>query len=127
MACYRHVCAPMGESHGWPPVFAEPDRLTPRHVRWQCQSPLRNAAPDREGAGTVDAILTLSCSDRPGIVAAVAGCLAGEGADIRDSQQFGDADTGNFLMRVHIRLSLDQTLDRVREKVGRMAAEYGMD
>ncbi len=45
-------------------------------------------------------ILTLSCEDRPGIVAAVAGFLAGRGLTIRDSQQFGDEETGLFFMRM---------------------------
>ncbi len=45
-------------------------------------------------------VLTLSCPDRPGIVAAVAGALAGLGGNITESQQFGDADTGVFFMRV---------------------------
>lgn len=39
--------------------------------------------------GRVEAISTLSCPDRPGIVAAVAAAMAEPGADIRDSQQFG--------------------------------------
>ncbi len=45
-------------------------------------------------------VLTLSCPDRPGIVAAVAGALAALGGNITESQQFGDADTGVFFMRV---------------------------
>ncbi len=45
-------------------------------------------------------VLTLSCPDRPGIVAAVSGLLAGRGANITESQQFGDRDTGRFFMRV---------------------------
>ena len=51
-------------------------------------------------AGT-DWVLTLSCVDRRGIVAAVASFLAEQGCTIRDSQQFGDEDTGRFFMRVH--------------------------
>lgn len=45
-------------------------------------------------------ILTLSCSDRPGIVAAVSGSLAETGCNITDSAQYGDADSGRFFMRV---------------------------
>ena len=44
-------------------------------------------------------VLTLSCPDRPGIVAAVSGCLAENGCNITDSAQFGDAETGRFFMR----------------------------
>jgi formyltetrahydrofolate deformylase len=45
-------------------------------------------------------ILTLSCADRPGIVGAVASFLADNGCNIIDSAQFGDMDTGRFMMRV---------------------------
>ncbi len=47
-------------------------------------------------------VLTLSCPDRRGIVAAVAGCLAEQGGNIVESQQFGDESTGLFFMRVHV-------------------------
>ena len=45
-------------------------------------------------------VLTLSCPDRPGIVAAVSGLLAGRDGNIIESQQFGDRGTGRFFMRV---------------------------
>ncbi|MES2339464.1 MAG: formyltetrahydrofolate deformylase [Pseudomonadota bacterium] len=45
-------------------------------------------------------ILTLSCEDRVGIVAAVTGYLAGLSGFILDSQQFADLATGRFFMRV---------------------------
>ena len=44
-------------------------------------------------------VLTVSCPDRTGIVAAVAGMLAEQGAFITDSHHFGDPDTGRFFMR----------------------------
>jgi formyltetrahydrofolate deformylase len=47
-------------------------------------------------------ILTLSCQDRPGIVAAVSGFLASHRFNIRDSAQFGDSETGLFFMRVSV-------------------------
>ncbi|MEO5699741.1 MAG: formyltetrahydrofolate deformylase [Casimicrobiaceae bacterium] len=45
-------------------------------------------------------ILTLSCSDQPGIVGAVGTFLAEQRCNIIDSAQFGDLDTGRFMMRV---------------------------
>jgi formyltetrahydrofolate deformylase len=45
-------------------------------------------------------ILTLSCSNRPGIVAKVSTCLFESGGNILDAQQFDDTETGNFFMRV---------------------------
>lgn len=45
-------------------------------------------------------VLTLTCRNTTGIVAAVAGRLAANGGDIRQAQQFDDEETGNFFMRV---------------------------
>ena len=45
-------------------------------------------------------ILTLSCEDRPGLVAAVAGLLFEHGGNILEAQQFDDVETGRFFMRV---------------------------
>ncbi len=45
-------------------------------------------------------VLTLSCPDQPGIVFAIAGCLAANGCNITDSAQYGDRGTGRFFMRV---------------------------
>ena len=59
-------------------------------------------------------ILTLSCPDRPGIVAAVSTLLFEHGGNILDAQQFDDVETGKFFMRVvfsggedHARLQAD--------------------
>ena len=45
-------------------------------------------------------ILTLSCADRPGIVAKVSAALFEGGFNILEAQQFDDVETGNFFMRV---------------------------
>ena len=45
-------------------------------------------------------ILTLSCVDRPGIVAAVTSELAALNANIAESNQFWDRETGQFFMRL---------------------------
>jgi formyltetrahydrofolate deformylase len=44
-------------------------------------------------------ILKLSCSDRPGIVAAVSGYFFERGANIAASAQYEDPDTGRFFLR----------------------------
>jgi formyltetrahydrofolate deformylase len=49
-------------------------------------------------------VLTLSCPDRPGIVAAVSGVLAGRNGNIVESQQYGDPATSRFFMRVQFTL-----------------------
>ena len=58
---------------------------------------------DSSAEVSVDAsgwILTLSCTDRVGIVARVTGWLAAIDGFILDSQQFADLETGRFFMRV---------------------------
>ena len=45
-------------------------------------------------------ILTLACPDRRGIVAAVSVFLAERDCNILDAQQYDDAETGVFFMRV---------------------------
>ena len=45
-------------------------------------------------------ILTLSCIDRPGIVARISTTLFEQGCNILDAQQLDDAETGRFFMRV---------------------------
>jgi len=45
-------------------------------------------------------VLTLSCEDRPGIVAAITTELAALNANIAESNQFWDQETGRFFMRL---------------------------
>ncbi|MGE0754307.1 MAG: formyltetrahydrofolate deformylase [Alphaproteobacteria bacterium] len=52
-------------------------------------------------------ILTLSCRDVRGIVAAVSGFLADHQGFVIESAQFGDATTGRFFMRVDFTLDAD--------------------
>ncbi|WP_211247727.1 formyltetrahydrofolate deformylase [Cryptosporangium arvum] len=72
-------------------------------------------------------VLTLSCADRPGIVHAVAGRLAGAGCNIQESQQFGDPFTGRFFMRVHISGPAGSGVAALREEFAATAAEFGME
>jgi formyltetrahydrofolate deformylase len=45
-------------------------------------------------------VLTLSCGDRRGIVAAVANCITSQDCNIVESAQYGDPETERFFMRV---------------------------
>jgi formyltetrahydrofolate deformylase len=45
------------------------------------------------------AVLSLACPDRPGIVHAVSGFLVQRGCTIHESQQYDDPDSGRFFMR----------------------------
>lgn len=73
------------------------------------------------------AILTLSCPDGPGIVAAVSGFLADLGCNILDSAQFGDSQTGRFFMRVQFDLGETALLEEVRVGFAPLARRLDMD
>ena len=45
-------------------------------------------------------VLTLSCPNRPGIVAKISALLFSVGGNITEAHQFDDAGTGKFFMRV---------------------------
>ncbi len=68
----------------------------------------------------------LSCPDRPGIVAAVAGLLAGAGCNIEQSQQYGDPDTRSFFLRVQFSAPEGLGLEELRERVVPVAEEFAM-
>jgi formyltetrahydrofolate deformylase len=72
-------------------------------------------------------ILTLSCQNRPGIVAAVATTIFEHGGNIRESQQFDDIESGPFFARIvldHPENRLD--VSRLREALGAVAARFAM-
>jgi formyltetrahydrofolate deformylase len=58
-------------------------------------------------------ILTLSCSDRPGLVAEVAGQIARAQGNIVEAAQFDDVESGRFFMRIRFELAAD-ALDAFR-------------
>ncbi|CEA07402.1 Formyltetrahydrofolate deformylase [Arthrobacter saudimassiliensis] len=83
--------------------------------------PPASAASADSGAYT----LTLSCADRPGIVAAVAGALASAGGNITESQQYGSPETGSFFMRVAFTSGSGR--DVVHSALAEVAGRFGMD
>jgi formyltetrahydrofolate deformylase len=74
---------------------------------------------------TTSYILTLSCEDRPGLVAAVAGLLFERGGNILEAQQFDDVETGRFFMRVLF--DLDGDSEEWRRRFAGIAERYAMD
>jgi formyltetrahydrofolate deformylase len=68
-------------------------------------------------------VLTLSCADRPGLVAAVAGLLAGRQGNILEAQQFNDLATNHFFMRVVFACAQP---DALRSEFASLAATYDM-
>ncbi|MDX5983825.1 formyltetrahydrofolate deformylase [Sphingomonas echinoides] len=71
-------------------------------------------------------ILTLSCQDRPGIVAAVSGHILACGGNITDSSQYNDADSGGFFMRTAFSIPGGGDAAAVHSGFDALAKDYGM-
>lgn len=71
-------------------------------------------------------ILTLSCADRPGLVASVSRILADNGGNILDSQQFNDTASKQFFMRVAFELAQPAQLEDLQQKFAPLGAANGM-
>ena len=71
-------------------------------------------------------ILTITCPDVSGIVAAVSGCLAEKGAFIIEAAQYGDPDTQTFFMRV-VFSSADLTQNSFAAHFINVADRFAMD
>ncbi len=73
-------------------------------------------------------ILTLSCPNRPGIVAAVSTHLFESGCNILDANQFDDTESGRFFMRVVFNpADAAAPIEAVREGFAGIAERYRMD
>ena len=69
-------------------------------------------------------VLSLSCRDRPGLVAAVAGCLFEHGGNIVEAAQFDDKESGLFFMRVVFETARD--LETLQGGFEPLAARFEM-
>ncbi|WP_310528258.1 formyltetrahydrofolate deformylase [Nocardioides sp.] len=79
---------------------------------------------DADGA---EYVLILSCPDRPGIVHAASGFLVDHGANIVESQQFGDRLTDRFFMRMNFTLDGLSTAASLRADFAAVADHFDMD
>jgi len=70
-------------------------------------------------------ILKLSCDDKPGIVADVAMHLKTTGGNIIGAQQFDDANSGRFFMRVEFTSPLE--CDAIKQGFTELGALYAME
>src|SRR5690348_12793151 len=84
--------------------------------------PTRPQSPDMAG----NFVFTLSCPDRPGIVAAVTTELAAIGANIAESNQFWDRETGQFFMRIAFTTPEGVGRDRLELALKPPAERFGM-
>ncbi|MDR7127215.1 formyltetrahydrofolate deformylase [Pseudotabrizicola sp. 4114] len=70
--------------------------------------------------------LTVSCTSRRGIVAAIATYLADNGCNIVDSSQFDDSQTGHFFMRVSFLSEDGRSLADLAKGFAATATTFGM-
>lgn len=79
-------------------------------------------------AGMRRYILTVTCPDRVGIVAAVTGFVAGHGGWVLEAAQHGDLSTGRFFLRVEvIAASLPFGPGELGDRFAPVAGEFDMD
>lgn len=71
-------------------------------------------------------ILTLSCQDRPGIVAAVSAHIFVCHGNITDSSQYNDADSGLFFLRTAFAIPAGGDPATLRAGFDSLASRYGM-
>ncbi|MEO6248184.1 MAG: formyltetrahydrofolate deformylase [Sphingomicrobium sp.] len=71
-------------------------------------------------------VLTLSCTDRPGLVAGVTKLLAEHSGNILDSQQFNDTVTQRFFMRVAFELARPEAFDSLNAALSGFAGGHDM-
>lgn len=70
-------------------------------------------------------VLTLSCQDRPGIVAAVSHRLFADGGNVVEAQQFNDQSNDRFFMR--ILFDTERSVGEWRDSLQPIAAEFEFD
>nr|WP_253794641.1 formyltetrahydrofolate deformylase [Kitasatospora paracochleata] len=80
-----------------------------------------------EPTASAQYVLTLSCPDKQGIVHAVSSYLFMTGCNIIDSQQFGDAGSGLFFMRVHFSAEQPVNAEKLRASFAAIGASFRMD
>jgi formyltetrahydrofolate deformylase len=73
-----------------------------------------------------DYVLTLACVDQPGIVHAVTSFLLENGGNIRESQQFGDRESGRFFMRIDFETAQASDAGTLHEGFAATAAQFAM-
>ncbi|MFK7839993.1 MAG: formyltetrahydrofolate deformylase [Bdellovibrionales bacterium] len=71
-------------------------------------------------------VLRLHCDDKPGVVAAVATCLANNECNIEESAQFNDPLSGQFFMRVVFKPLQHNCLTSFENRFQEIATQFAM-
>lgn len=69
-------------------------------------------------------VLTIVCTDRPGIVHAISGAILEAKGNITESHQYTSDDTGRFFMRIQI--ESPATESEMRERIQKVSDEFEM-
>ncbi len=72
-------------------------------------------------------VLLITCKDRPGIVAGVAVCIAGQGGNILESAQYSDEDSGTFFMRIAFAPAPGSDIEIFRSAFAGVSESFGLD
>ncbi len=72
-------------------------------------------------------VLSLSCPNKPGIVAGVSTYLFGHGCNILDAQQYDDTQTNVFFMRVVFNGVEDVTFEKVHAGFAELGTKFSMN
>ena len=72
-------------------------------------------------------VLTVQCTSRRGIVAAISTFLAEQGCNITDAAQFDDDLTGKFFSRISFRAETGTSMESLRAGFAAVADGFGMD
>jgi len=73
-------------------------------------------------------VLTITCPDRIGIVAAVTGFIAGHGGSVLEAAQHGDLNSGTFFLRIEVTAdSLPFGPEAFRDAFAPVADEFAME
>ena len=71
--------------------------------------------------------LTLSCPNRPGIVAAVATAIFEAGGNVTEAQQFDDFETRRFFMRVVLDIAAGAATEQLHLRLAAAAGRLALD
>ncbi len=71
-------------------------------------------------------IITLSCKDRPGIVANISSKLAQLGANIVSSNQFWDRRSDRFFMRISFAIKDEFNIEKIKKELAPIIAQFDM-